>query len=92
MGKRLGRHNAHGVVRLLHLASNLDKLGADGFQVLGNHVLDCHIPFRHSSGKHESPRLNLVGNNHVLRTVKPRNSFYSDNNGSGAFNHRAHTV
>ena len=85
-------HHAHLVVKLNYLASHLHQLGGNGLQMLGNHILHHHVAPGNRSGAHKGSRLDLVGNNGILRSVQP--VYTADANGirSGALDIGAHTV
>ncbi len=90
--QRFRRHHAHGVVRLLDLTANLQKLCTDGLQMLRNYVFYRHVALRYRRRKHKGACLDLVRNNAILRPVQLRHALDTDHIRTRALDIRAHAV
>jgi len=68
----LGRfsHHAYSVIKFNHLTAYLRQLGRNGFQMLGNHVLNHDIASGGSCSAHKCACLNLIRYNGILSAVK----------------------
>ena len=60
--------------------------------MLGDYILYSHIPLGYGGGKHKRPRLDLIRDNGILRSVEPGNSFDADHIRSRSLNIRTHAV
>ena len=92
MKQRLRRYHADRVVGFFHFAPNLQQFRADGFQMLGNYILDGNIPFGNSRGKHKRTGFNLIRNNSVFRPVQPGYALDTDHIRTGALDIGSHAV
>ena len=92
MGQGLGSYHAHSVIRFLHLTPDFCQFGADGFQMLGDHVFDGHIPLGHCSCKHKGSCFDLIRNDRIFRAMQLGNTFDPDHICSRSLNGGAHTV
>ena len=92
MGKPSGSYHTDSIIRFLYLAANLQKLCADGFQMLGNYIFNSNIALCHRCSEHERTSLNLVRNNRILRAVQLFHTLDTDNIRSCALDIRTHAV
>ena len=60
--------------------------------MFGDHVLDRDVSLGSCSGEHESSRLDLVGNDRIIRPVQTADSLDADHVRSRALDPRAHAV
>lgn len=89
---RAGTAHPDGVVELLHLSARLAELVGDGFQMLGDHILDQHIAAGGSSCYHIGTGFDLIGNDGIVGAVHHIHAVDLDDIGAGAADIRAHGV
>ena len=92
MGQRSGSHNPYRIVRFFHIAADFHQLRADGFQMLGNHILHRHIPSGGRCREHKGTSFNLVGDDGIFCSVELLHTADPDHIRSRALDVRSHAV
>ena len=89
--KRLSYHTNR-VVEFYHFTAHLKKLGGNSLQMLRYYILYCNVAAGNRRRAHKSPRLNLIRNNGIFRSMKLSDTFNTNRIRTGSLDIGAHAV